>query len=395
MPCHDKYHCKKGGVVLFKKKYLKEEKLHGVPLGVAVLFFMIFSLCMHKEGLTSAVNFPEPSKAKGANGVPSTIEDALVLTMNHQFPKDTAGSKIDQWFADEIHSATKGAVKIKIFWSNGLGTPQDNLSLLRRGRIDMAAMSAGYFPKELPLLSAPNAIPMAMESVCQSSELMKSFLSNIPDLMEEAKAHGVRPLFFHLLNPYLLVSKTPIKNLSDLKGKRIRTWGDQLPDLFRAAGAKPVPLFLPDLYSAMAQGVIDGCPFSVDLVISYKLHELARHITNVVIWEGPSWGVWISSSAWDKLSSKHQQIFAETAERARQKELLPTLEAERDAKAFLMYQGVKFHDFPPEDRAEWQTRSPDFLDRFIQNSTEKGKERAARKMVDLWKKTVDLVQSCP
>jgi len=177
-----------------------------------------------------------------------------ILKMNHQFPENTAGSKIDQWFADEIKLKTGGGVEIRMFWSNGLGEPRDNLSLLQGGRVDMAAMSAGYFPHELPLLSAPNSIPMAMDDVCQSSEIMNAFLTRIPAVSQEASDHGLRPLFFHLLNPYLLVTKEPVLRLSDLKGKRIPTWGNEMADLVRAARGKPVPLFLPDLYSAMEQG---------------------------------------------------------------------------------------------------------------------------------------------
>lgn len=324
-----------------------------------------------------------------------TDQNATTLIMNHQFPPDTPGSIIDQWFANEIFAATHGAVKIRIFWSNGLGMPQDNLSLLRRGKIDMAAMSAGYFPDELPLLSAPNAIPMAMETVCQSSEFMESLLEDIPALFDEAHRQRVRPLFFHLLNPYFLVSTTPVKQLSDLEKKRIRTWGHDLPDLFRAAGAKPVPLYLPDLHSAMTQGVIDACPFSLDLTVSYRLYELAKHITNVVIWEGPSWGIWIGTASWNKLTPHQQTIFVETAKKASQKELLPTLEAAVRAKTFLVHQGVEFHDFPEEDLKQWQRLSPNFFNRFIEKSAGRGKREAAEKMVRLWKETIERVPHCP
>ena len=68
------------------------------------------------------------------------------LMMNHQFPEDTAGSKLDQWFADEVAKATEGEVEIKIYWSNTLGAAKENLKLLSSGVIDMAGMSSGYFP---------------------------------------------------------------------------------------------------------------------------------------------------------------------------------------------------------------------------------------------------------
>lgn len=252
---------------------------------------------------------------------PAAAPAKMIFRMNHQFPATATGSKIDQWFADEISRATRGEVEIRIFWDNGLGGPRENLVLLENGDIDMAAMSAGYFPRELALHAAPNSIPMGMDDICQPSAIMKTLLSEIPSFAAEAEQHGVRALFFHLLNPYFLITKEPVVRLSDLQGKRIRTWGEEMPRMIKAAGARPVNLFLPDIYEALTQGVIDGCPFSVDLVVSYGVYPVARHITEVVLWEGPGWGVWISRVAWERLTDPQRRIFLDTAESARQREI--------------------------------------------------------------------------
>ena len=38
------------------------------------------------------------------------------LKLNSQWPATTAGSKVDQWFADEVKKRTNGEVEIRIFW---------------------------------------------------------------------------------------------------------------------------------------------------------------------------------------------------------------------------------------------------------------------------------------
>jgi len=304
--------------------------------------------------------------------------------MNHQFPETAVGSKIDQWFADEIFKATKGEVEIKIFWSNKLGNPRDNLVLLSRGDIDMAAMSAGYFPSELPHFSAPNSIPMGMDNICQASEIMKAFIDQIPAFAQEAAQRGVQPLFFHVLNPYVLVSKEPITSFAQLKGKRIRSWGNDMPRLISSAEGKPLNLFLPDIYNALKHNVIDACPFSYDLVVSYKLFEVATHISNVVMWEGPGWGVWIGQKAMDKLSVTQRQLFFEIAEKARLKELPESMAAEKQAKEFLKTKGVQFHSFPLKEQEKWKSASPDFFLEFIHKMEISGKGESARQMVELW-----------
>ncbi|MBW1777265.1 MAG: C4-dicarboxylate TRAP transporter substrate-binding protein [Deltaproteobacteria bacterium] len=317
-----------------------------------------------------------------------------LLRMNHQFPAAAAGSKIDQWFADEVKKASDGELEIQIFWSNALGAAKENLTLLRTGAIDMAGMSAGFFSAELPFYSAPNSLPMALDNICQSSALMKALMERIPAFEEEAKANGIKPIFFHLLNPYLLVTREPVTKLDDLKGKKIRTWGEDMPRLVQAAGGTPVTIFLPELYENLQRGVIDGCPFSVDFVVTYKIYEVAKHITEVVMWEGPAWGVIMSQKSWEKLSPDHQAIILQTAERARKKELTETAKAEAEARKYLKKQGVTFHEFPVTELEKWKTANPDFYADWISKMEKTGKGDAARETVKLWKDIRSWV-NCP
>ncbi len=320
---------------------------------------------------------------------------ATVLRMNHQFPETAAGSANDQWFADAVKTATNGELDIRIYWNNGLGAAKENLPMLKAGHIDMAAMSPGYFAAEMPFFSAPNSIPMALDTICQSSVLMKTLMEQVPAFEKEASDNGVRPLFFHLLNPYLLVSKTPVKTFEDLKGLRIRTWGEEIPLLVGAAGATPIPLFLPDIKETLERGVINACPFSKDLVVTYKLYEMAPHITEVVMWEGPAWGIWISTKTWEKLSEPHREALLSAAETARHREIEQTLKSEREAAEFLSANGVTFHPFPPEELAKWRAASPDFFALWVEKMDKLGKGEAARETVKLWNEIRGRVQECP
>lgn len=314
------------------------------------------------------------------------VQAQTFLKMNHQLPATAVGAKIDQWFADEVYRLTDGEIKIQIFWSNGLGEPRKNLTLLKKGDIDMAAMSPGYFPSELPHFAAPNSIPMGMDDICQASEIMKAFLDEIPAFDQEAAAQGIQPLFFHVLSPYLLVSKEPITTLAQLEGKRIRTWGNDLPLLISSVNAKPIRLFLPDIHGALKHNVIDACPFSPDLVVTYKIYEVAQHISEIVIWEGPAYGVWISQKKFDTLSQEHRNILLEVAERARLKELPELIAAENKARQFLQAEGITFHAFSSEELLKWKAEAPDFFSEFISKMDALGKGESARKMVELWRK---------
>jgi TRAP-type C4-dicarboxylate transport system substrate-binding protein len=313
----------------------------------------------------------------------------MALRMNSQFTATAEGSKIDQWFADEVAKATNGEVTIKIFWAGALGAPQENLSLLGAGAIDMAAMSPAYFPSDLPFFSAPNSLPMTMDNLRQASALMPRLTAEVPAFQKEAARHGIRPLFFHLLNPYLLMSRSPVVALQDLKGKKVRTWGEDLPKLFMAAGATPVNILIPEIYENLQHGVIDAVPFNVDLAVTYKIHEAARHVTEVVIWMGPAWGVWITEAAWNKISPENQAKITAVVERARIRELETTARAEKHARKALQEAGVTFHPFPAEELAKWKAASPDFYDDWTARMEKLGQGDDARKAVEIMRQVRD------
>ena len=57
--------------------------------------------------------------------------------------------------------------------------------------------------------------------------------------------NGIKTLFFHYLNPYKLVCTGHITGIADMQGKKMRTWGKDLPRAVETVGATPVTLFFP------------------------------------------------------------------------------------------------------------------------------------------------------
>ncbi|MBI4637035.1 MAG: C4-dicarboxylate TRAP transporter substrate-binding protein [Candidatus Rokubacteria bacterium] len=316
---------------------------------------------------------------------PGVAQAQAQLKLNHQWPATTPGSAVDQWFADEVAKRTANEVQVKIFWSEALGKAKENLQLVKSGAIDMAAMSPAYFPSDLPFFTAPNSLPMAMDNIRQAGIIMRTLMEKVPAYAEEAKTNNLKPLFFHHLNPYLLVCKEPVRALADLKGKKIRTWGEDMPRLMQAAGGTGVTIFLPEIYENLQRGVVNCAPFSVDLIQTYKIYEVAKYVTEVVAWEGPSWGVWINLDRWNKLPDKHKQTMLAVADEANKRDLQAVGEAADKARAFLAQNGVQFIPFAESERLKWVQANPDFFADWINKMEKLGKGAAARQTVAIWK----------
>ena len=313
---------------------------------------------------------------------------AKSLRMSSQWTETTAGAKVDKWWASEIEKRTNGAVKIKIFWAGVLGKAKENLGLIQQGAIDLAAMSPGYFPSELPFHAAPNSIPMTMSRPDQATALMERLLTEVPEFDKEAKRNGMKALFYHHLNPYLLVCKDPAKSVADMKGRKVRTWGKDMPRMVQAAGGVPVTLGLAELYEGLSRGTVDCIPFSVDLMVNYKIYEVAKHIHSITLWEGPTNAVWMASKVWDGLTQDQQKIVQEVSFQAAMRDRDQVIAAGGKAIATLKSKGVQFHDFPKSEAKKWKAANPDFFGDFIKAQTAAGKGADAEKTIKIWREVV-------
>lgn len=310
------------------------------------------------------------------------------LRMSSQWTETTTGAKVDKWWAAEIDRRTNGGVKIKIYWEGVLGKAKENLGLIQNGSIDLAAMSPGYFPAELPFHAAPNSIPMAMSEVNQATELMERLLTEVPEYDKEAQRNGMKALFFHHLNPYKLVCKEHIKGVADMKGKKVRTWGKDMPRMVQAAGGVPVTLGLPELYEGLSRGTVDCIPFSMDLMVNYKIYEVAKHVHDITLWEGPTNAVWVASGAWDNMSADQKKAVQEVSFEAARKDRDQVVKAGKDAIATLESKGVQFHKFPDAEKKAWKAANPDFFGDFIAEQEKLGRGDDARKTIKIWNEVV-------
>lgn len=101
----------------------------------------------------------------------------------------------------------------------------------------------------------------------------------------------------------------PIRNLDDIKGKRLRLSGLEQGKVLEQLGGNQISMAGQELYQALERGVIDGAEFSTPSVdVSAGLHQVTKY------WATPGWhqsssmfGVMINKQSWDALSPATQQ----------------------------------------------------------------------------------------
>lgn len=319
----------------------------------------------------------------GAQAFPKTN-----LRFAHFLPATMVGSTTDQWFADQLAKRTNGQMTIQIFWAESMGKSMELLKMVGQGGIDIAATAAGYFPSQIPMLAAAT-IPFA-KSARQAKTVWTKLWNETTALQEEARRAGVMPMLWHPISTYHLIGRVPLKTLDDLKGKRVRSFGEEFPRLLTALGATPVTVLPGEWYESMQRGSIDYMLHSWDTLVTFKIHEVAKQASMINLGSLISWPQWWNLKKWESMPPNVKKLLAELAEEGDALELKRLDDAERNAIETMKAAGVQFTPFADQERLEKMT--PDYLGEWAAKMDTLGKGPEARAMLSRWR---ELLRSTP
>jgi len=214
---------------------------------------------------------------------------------------------IDRLIA-EIEKNTDGQVKITKHPAGSIVQGGEVLSSTATGILDMSISIGGYNAGAIPAAGIEDGLPLQWMNGQQISEVLYDY--GFEELMREVyKKHGV-----YLLGLYIsdgvgtqIYTAKPISSLAELKGKKIRTWGNYL-NLVKELGASPVSMPLGEVYSALQLGVLDGILVVTAVVPSFKLYEVAPYGTLPPFANSGANSVFVNPSKWEALPDNLKMI---------------------------------------------------------------------------------------
>jgi TRAP-type C4-dicarboxylate transport system substrate-binding protein len=290
------------------------------------------------------------------------------------------GILAEKWM-DNIRKATDGRVTIKGVYDGALLEGKDTLKGVMQQVADSGALVAAYWPGELPMTTAlASTIDLDLGNKLDMkgvSLITMKLLEEFPEFSGEYNKLGITPLVWLPSPAYSFLSVTPLKNLDDFKGKKIRAFGLNMPKLQAAAGAVPLAVSTSEMYTSLQTGVIDAVQTDPPNMFSNKLYEVAKHFTPT----GPGKGALcataavvyaINNKSLGKLSANDQEIVKNQSRQT-------TLEgAEFMDKAWdkaigeLVNNGVTIHHLSDADLAKWSANCPDWYALAAEELNKKG-----------------------
>jgi len=301
--------------------------------------------------------------SSAAAGWPVFAQPAGGLKISHQFPGGTLTEgdfrdRLCRRFAAEVDKRTSGALKASVYPGSSLMKTNAQFSSLRKGALDMSLVPLSYAGGEVAETNIglmPALVPSYEQGAAWKSAEVGKLLTKVLD------DKGVIIVSWIWQAGGVASRNKPLVTPDDAKGLKVRGGSREMDMMLKQAGASVITLPSNEIYAAMQTGAMDAAMTSSTSFISFKLEEIAKHLTS-----GRNKTYWfmleplmISKEVFGKLPKAQQEVvmavgaelevFGRDAARADDK-----IAAEIYAKA-----GAKVYDLDEPTLKKWQAIARD------------------------------------
>ncbi len=211
-------------------------------------------------------------------------------------------------FAKLVNKYSKGSVKITVYPGGALGFKgAELLRVVKEGQVPMSDILMGVVSGSAHVFGI-SSLPRLVLSYKKAEKLYKM---SKPLYKKAALKWNQKFLYAAPWPPSGLVTKNPIKRLSDLKDLKIRTYDRNGAQFLRYLGASAVSMPWGDLYSALRTGLVKGVLTSAESTKNGKFWEVLKQFKKID-YAYPLNMVTINLDYWNSLSKsqKHAMLRA-------------------------------------------------------------------------------------
>lgn len=274
-----------------------------------------------------------------------------VVTIGGTTAPRTPGAQTWLDFQAAVEARAQGAIRLRPLIYGQLGSEEQLLSGLRRGRIQFANLSAQVTSTVVPELALLYA-PFLFADEAEADFIYDTYLTEVfRDLL---RMQGLHLLSWYEIGFNEIWGKRPITEPADARGRRFRVSAALNARLFAAAlGADVIPLGFGDIVPSLQTGLIEAGENAVSLYSRTGIAGEAPHLTLT----HHSFGVSVIVSPvqwWDGLEAGERLILAESFPSVAVTRDIIRAQA-RDDLAQAEALGIVVHEITPEQRQAWRS----------------------------------------
>jgi TRAP-type C4-dicarboxylate transport system substrate-binding protein len=223
--------------------------------------------------------------------------EPIVLKFNSPAPPPSFlhANAFNPW-AKAVSDASNGTLKVEMSYGGTLGGFGVTYDRVIDGVADigfiLTALAKGKF-KQQDVAALPFE---SKSSVAAATALWKIFENGIT----AGEFDAVKPLGIWTFPNSAVNSRSPVKSLDDLKGRKVTVSNPIAGRTVVALGAGPVAMSPSDVYQALSRGLADMALMPFTGVATFKIDDVAKHHVDVAL-GADSAVVFMNRKRWDSL----------------------------------------------------------------------------------------------
>lgn len=300
----------------------------------------------------------------------SVAQQGNVIELTYASPvgPDHTFSIVDRRWIEKIEKETNGRVKIKPFWGGTLVGSRDAIDEMVQGVADIGFVSPGYAKSGYNFTRSCFVFFYGANQEV-GRRVFKDMLTKFPEI--EAEYKGLKVLSWSSGTDYQLISRKPVRQMSDMKGMRIKTIAD-LTSVLAKLGVEGMNMPTPEIYMNLQKGVADGTLSPYEAFKSLKLGEVAKYATQMDIYRPHSGGKVMNLGVWNKLPKDIQKVFENNIEWWGLETDKAFIQADAEGKEIAKKQGVQFFTFSKEEMDKFYSPVRELADKEAKALDAKG-----------------------
>ena len=292
---------------------------------------------------------------------------AKVLSFSDWVPLVVSPEKpVWEQMAKDLEKATGGKFTIKLYGAQILGKAKEHYELVVKKVADIGRLNVGFTPGRFPVTD------IVSYAFAPSSEAYtKGMLEVEKKGCMKREYAKVKLLYVYSGCPSNFIWRKGVKaatSLNDFKGRKIRVPTTGAADLVEALGASAVAMPMPEVYTSMERGVVDGVLTTLNTLDIFHLGDVSTEVTRV---NALTFGFCIimNKDTWDKLPDAGKAILEKNAEKY-------ALECARNHdkwdRAAVKKCKPKFYNLPASDLRRLKELSAPDLKAYMERYDSKG-----------------------
>ncbi|MBD8680521.1 TRAP transporter substrate-binding protein [Pseudomonas sp. CFBP 13719] len=269
----------------------------------------------------------------------------------------------EQAMGKKLEEQSKGEISFKMFAGGVLGSEKEVVEQVQSNAVQMTRVSLGIVGPVVPDVNVFNLPFIFRDQAHMRSIIDGEIGQEILDKITNSEFNLVA-LGWMDGGTRNLYTKKPVRQISDLKGMKIRVQGNPVfIETINTMGGNGIAMATGEIFSALQTGVIDGAENNPPTMLEHNHYQNAKFytLTEHLILPEP---IVMSKITWNKLNPEQQALVKKLSREAQMEERVLWDKKSSEAEAKLKAGGVEFIALTPEQKKAFYDATQPVRDKY-------------------------------